>query len=81
MKDTNDDGFEIVKDDFETVLKKFGAKSTTSNDFLLKGVQNIRKQCFTKTIVNMIWKQKDPAKIIKNKRFIHTQETFLPRTC
>ena len=45
MKDTDDDGFEIIKDDFETVLTKFGAKNTKSYDFLLKGVLNIRKRC------------------------------------
>ena len=36
---------------------------------------------FRKTILNMIWKQKGPAEILKNNRFIHTKETFLPRTC
>ena len=29
----------------------------------------------------MIWKAKGPAEILKNNRFIHTKETFLPRTC
>ena len=29
----------------------------------------------------MIWKSKGPAEILKNNRFIHTKETFLPRTC
>ena len=29
----------------------------------------------------MIWKQKGPAEVLKNSRFIHMKEGFLPRTC
>ena len=36
---------------------------------------------FRKTLLNMIWKQKGPADILKNNRSIHTKEHFLPRTC
>ena len=28
-----------------------------------------------------IWKQKGPADILKNNRFIHMKESYLPRTC
>ena len=97
MKDVNDEGFEIEKDDFENVLRKFGTKTTHSYDFLLKAgpkfKEAIFKLCksmveneefptkFRKTILNMIWKQKGPSEILKNNRFIHTKEDFLPRTC
>ena len=36
---------------------------------------------FRKTLLNMIWKAKGPAEILKNNRFIHTKESFLPRLC
>ena len=36
---------------------------------------------FRKTILFMIWKQKGPADVLKNSRFIHIKEGFLPRTC
>ena len=36
---------------------------------------------FRKTILFMIWKQKGPAEVLKNSRFIHMKEGFLPRTC
>ena len=29
----------------------------------------------------MIWKGKGPAEVLKNSRFIHMKEEFLPRTC
>ena len=29
----------------------------------------------------MIWKQEGPSEMLKNNRFIHTKESFLPRTC
>ena len=37
MEQKDEEGFEILKDDFESVLQKFGSKSTHSYDFLLKG--------------------------------------------
>ena len=96
-QDEDDDEYEILKDDFETVLQKFITKSTHSYDFLLKGGEKYKdimfKICkwmmerqtfpssFRKTILTMIWKQKGPAEIFKNKRFIHTKESFLSRTC
>ena len=97
MEDTNEDGFVIDKEDFEVVVKKFGTKSTHSYDFLLKGGPKYKevmfKFCksmmekeefpssFRKTLLNMIWKRKGAAEILKNNRFIHTKEHFLPRTC
>ena len=36
---------------------------------------------FRKTILFMIWKQKGPSEVLKNSRFIHMKEGFLPRTC
>ena len=90
MEDTNDDGF-------ENVLKQFATKRTQSYDFLLRAGPKYKevmfKLCksmiemevfptkFRKTILNMIWKSKGPAEILKNNRFIHKKETFLPRTC
>ena len=35
---------------------------------------------FRDTILHMIWKQKGPAEILKNNRFIH-MKPYLPRTC
>ena len=35
---------------------------------------------FRKTLLNMIWKQKGPAEVLKNNRFIHLKEHYLPRT-
>ena len=82
MEDTDDDGFAIVKDDFENVLRKFATKSTKSYDFLLRAGPKYKevmfKLCksmiemevfptkFRKTILNMIWKSKGPAEILKN---------------
>jgi hypothetical protein len=97
MEDNDNAGFDIDKDDFENVLKKFSTKSTKSYDFLLKSGSKYKeamfKLCkymiekedfpisFRKTLLNMIWKRKGPADILKNNRFIHTKEHFLPRTC
>ena len=97
MKDKDDEGFEIVEADFNEVLRKFNSKTTKSYDFLLKAgskyQEAIFKLCkrvieneefpvgFRKTILYMIWKQKGPADVLKNSRFIHMKESFLPRTC
>ena len=35
---------------------------------------------FRKTILYMIWKSKGPQEIMKNNRFIHMKEHYLPRT-
>ena len=97
MKDTDDDDFNMEFDDFNSVLQKFSTKSTHSYDLLLKAGPKYKdvmfKVCksmiekeefpssFRKTLLNMIWKRKGPAEILSNNRFIHTKESFLPRTC
>ena len=35
---------------------------------------------FRKTLLYMIWKSKGPQEILKNNRFIHLKEHYLPRT-
>ena len=77
-------------------MKKFKSKQTKSYDFLLKSAEEyqnvIFKLCreiimeeefpvmFRKTILYMIWKLKGPQEILKNNRFIHMKEHYLPRT-
>ena len=69
MEDNDNEGFDIDKEDFENVLKKFNKKSY---DFLLKSGLKYKeamfKLCnymiekedfpisFKKTLLNMIWK-------------------------
>ena len=69
---------------------------TKSYDFLLKAGQNyqdaIYNLCkrmikeeefpmrFRKTMLFMLWKQKGPQEVLKNNRFIHLKEHYLPRT-
>ena len=36
---------------------------------------------FRKTVLFMIWKQKAPAEVLSNNRFIHMKDGYLPRTC
>ena len=97
MEDVDEEGMEIDKSDFDGVVGKFAQKKTKSYDFLIKAgdqfKQSIFKVCkkmidneefpiaFRKTILYMIWKQKGPAEILKNSRFIHIKEGYLPRTC
>ena len=87
----------IGKGDFKEVIRKFKSKTTKSYDFLLnsggKYQEVMFKLCkrmieneefplsFRKTLLYMIWKQKGPADVLKNSRFIHMKEGFLPRTC
>ena len=35
---------------------------------------------FRKTLLYMIWKKKGPKNVLKNNRFIHLKEHYLPRT-
>ena len=93
----DDDDFDINTGDFSNVMKKFGTKKTKSYDLLLKAgkcyKESIFKLCkkmiikeefpsrFRKTMLHMIWKQKASAEILKNSRFIHMKDGFLPRTC
>ena len=96
-EDDDDEEFYIGKDDFNEVINKFNKKKTKSYDFLLKAgnkyKESVYQLCkkmimqehfprsFRKTILYMIWKQKAPAEILSNNRFIHMKEGFLARTC
>ena len=96
MKGNAKECLEIDKSDFELVCKKFKSKQTKSYDFLLKSGEKyqeiIFKLCkrmikeetfptlFQKTLLNMIWKQKGVAEVLKNNRFIHLKEHYMPRT-
>jgi hypothetical protein len=46
MELSDDDGFEILRDDFDSVLQKFSTKSTHSYDFLLKGGTKYKEVMF-----------------------------------
>ena len=97
MEEKDDKGLQLNKSDFDGVMGKFAQKQTKSYDFLLKAgdqfKETIYKLCkkmiddeefplsFRKTVLFMIWKQKGPAEILKNSRFIHLKEGYLPRTC
>ena len=97
MEEAGEEGFDIDKDDFGVVVQKFKSKKTHSYDFLLnagdKYKESMCKFCkkiiererfpvgFRKTLLFMIWKQKGPADILNNSRFIHLKDGFLPRTC
>ena len=97
MKEEDTEELEFSNDDFDAVIKKFGSKQTKSYDFLLKSgaeyKESMFKLCkkmiekeefpksFRKTTLNMIWKQKGPSEVLKNSRFIHMKDGFLPRTC
>ena len=97
MKEIDEEGLEVNNSHFDEVLGKFYQKKTKSYDFLIKAgdhfKESIFKLCkkmiddeefplaFRKTILFMIWKQKGPAEFLKNSRFIHLKEGYLPRTC
>ena len=86
----------ISKGDFGVVVEKFKKKQTKSYDFLIKSNKKyqeaIFKFCkrmieeeefpklFDHTVLQMIWKQKASAEVLKNNRFIHMKEHYLPRT-
>ena len=90
IEDTSGEGFELKKDDFNTVMNKFISKGTKTYDFLLRGgkkyQQSIFQLCkriinneeipesFKKTILFMIRKRKYPMNILKNNRFIHLKD-------
>ena len=93
----DNEDFKIVQSDFDGVLEKFNSKATKSYDFLLKAGNEYKAvmyelckdmvekadfpSSFRKTILYMLWKQKGPADVLKNSRFLHMKEGFLPRTC
>ena len=97
QEDDLEEDFNISFGDFTNVMNKFSQKKTKSYDLLLKAGKNYKetmfKLCrkmitkeefpsgFRKTMLHMIWKQKGPSEILKNSRFIHMKDGFLPRTC
>ena len=96
MKEDTMKEFEIEPEEYEEVGKKFKAKDTKSYDFLVKADQKyqeamgnfIRRMIkeekfpsdFRKTTLQMLWKGKGPAEVLKNSRFLH-MKSFLPRAC
>ena len=97
MEEHDDEGLVIEQSDFKEVMRRFNSKPTKSYDFLLKAGKNYQEAMFylckrmiekeefplsfRKTLLYMIWKSQGPAEILKNSRFIHMKEGFLPRTC
>ena len=95
MEDTKEE-FDVDMDEYEEVLEKFKRKDTKCYDFLTKAGENyqtaiggfIRRmireevfpQDFRRTILQMLWKGKGPAEVLKNSRFLHLK-SFLPRAC
>ena len=87
---------DISEDDYEVVLKRFKSKQTKSYDFLLRSSRNYQDaifsfckrmieeevfpEMFRRTLLYMIWKQKGIQEVLKNNRFIHLKEHYLPRT-
>jgi hypothetical protein len=96
LKEVPSEPLVIDKADFDFVVKKFKFKETKSYDFLLKSSEEYQKvifklcrkmimeedfpDMFRKTILYIIWKGKGPQEIMKNSRFIHMKEHYLPRT-
>ena len=96
LNEASVDSIDISKNDYEGVLKKFESKPTKSYDFIVKAGNKyqdaiylfckriIEEQSFPimfrRTLLHMIWKQKGPAEVLKNNRFIHVKEHYLPRT-
>ena len=56
----DNEGFEIKREDFESVLNKFSSKSTNSYDFLLKGGLKYKEAMF-KLCKHMIEKETFPV--------------------
>ena len=96
MKDRDNDGFEVSKEDFDDVIEKFKSKQTKVYDFLIKADHDYKHAIFLlckkfldaeefpdkfrETLLVMIWKKKGPAEILKNNRFVHMKH-HLARTC
>ena len=96
MKEDTKEEFEIGKEECEVVMKRFKAKETKSYDLLLKADKDYQESLlglcrrmineesfpeeFQETVLQMIWKGKGPAEVLKNSRFIHLK-SFLPRAC
>ena len=96
MSEDTKDEFVVHEDEYKEVIKVFAKKDTKSYDFLLKAAQEyieaIGRVCikminneqfpeqFRETTLQMIWKSKGPAEILKNNRFLHLK-SYLPRAC
>ena len=96
MKDNDEDGFSIDKDDFKDVLEKFKKKKTKAYDFLLKANEDfqdaIYNLCklfidaeefplkFKLTVLHMTSKKKGSVEMLNNNRFLH-MKNYLARLC
>ena len=96
MQEDTKDEFEVDMEEYDEVVRKFKGKSTNTYDFLTRSgdryqeamgnfVQRLIKEetfpeDFKKTVLQMIWKGKEQADVLKNSRFLH-MKPFLPRAC
>ena len=96
MREGSMETLQLSKGDFGAVVTKFKGKQTKSYDLLIKSDEKyqdvIYQLCkrmieeeefpniFRYTVLYMIWKKKAPQEILKNNRFIHMKEHYLPRT-
>ena len=64
MEETSTEGFEIGKDCFNKVLKKFSEKKTKSYDFLLKGGENYKNVIY-KLCERIIMEEEIPTEFHK----------------
>ena len=94
MKENAGSGFEVTRELFDKVVKKFKSNNKRSYDFILNGGDKFKEAIFkfakmmienesfptsfNKTILNQIWKQKGDKSILKNNRYIHGKD-WLPR--
>ena len=94
MKENAGSGFEVTRELFDKVVKKFKSNNKRSYDFILNGGDKFKEAIFkfakmmienesfptsfNKTILNQIWKQKGDKSILKNNRYIHWKD-WLPR--
>ena len=96
MEEVGDDEFDVDKEEFDKVIKKFRSKQTKAYDFLVKASDEYKSAIFRmckrfmireefpkrmqKTTLHMIWKRKGQQEVMKNNRFIHMKD-YLARTC
>ena len=96
MKKVTIDEFDIETEEYKEVVKRFTAKDTKSYDFLIKADEKYQEAMgnfikrmikkeefpseFRKTTLQMLWKGKGPAEVLKNSRFLH-MKSFVPRAC
>ena len=88
--------FNLKKDDFDKIVKKFKDKKKQTYDFLVKGESKFKEalfklykrmiekeefpNSFESTCLHQIYKGKGSKLDLSNSRFIHLKE-WLPRTC